>query len=60
MASVVGHRPAPAGLASARRGFRVVVAVVQAALWASSTTSLDDAGVLRTADQQSRRASGDG
>jgi hypothetical protein len=37
-----------------------VAAVVQAALWASSTTSLDDAGVLRTADQQSRRGTGDG
>jgi hypothetical protein len=36
-----------------------VAAVVQAALCASSTTSLDDAGVLRTADQQSRRGTGD-
>jgi hypothetical protein len=55
MASVVGHHPAPLGLSAARRGARAVAAVVQAALWASSTTSLDDAGVLRTADQQSRR-----
>jgi hypothetical protein len=59
MASVVGHHPAPLGLGAARRGARAVAAVVQAALWASSTTSLDDAGVLRTADQQSRRGNGD-
>jgi hypothetical protein len=56
MASVVSHHPAPLAFTAVRQGARAVAAVVQAALWSSSTTALDDAGVLRTAVvQQSRR-----